>query len=198
MTRVFRLTGPQLTPATKTYFPSHDALRKVVEGNLDALLGLRYLESNFHLVDLPADAPRECREVDTLAFDPVTYAPVAIEYRDRATAELLSQGVSMLHAMPTQSQVLRYLVKRAGFAPERVEWGKMRILFIGREGAAPIPVPSRSRDGGVELWLCELYWGEFLVLDHLVTFPVTGSRPQASATAGAAAIPPGPAPPRAA
>jgi hypothetical protein len=178
MPRVFRLTGDQVGRVTTNFFPSHDALRKAVEGNLEILFGLRYMESNFHLVDLPADAPRECREVDTLAFDPRTYAPVAIEFRDRSTPELLAQGVAMMHAMPTQSQVLKYLVKRAGFNPDRIEWGKMRVIFLAREAVAPMPVPSRSLDGGVELWECQLYAGDFLVLDHAVTFPASAKRPE--------------------
>ena len=173
MSRVFRLQGTRVAGATPTYFPTHEALRRMVEENLEALLGLRYLETNFHLVDLPADAPRECRDIDTLAFDPATYAPVAIEYRDRVSGDLVTQGSAMLHALPTQAQVLRYLVKRAGFTPERIEWSKARVLFIGREGASVTPVPSRGRDGGTELWRCELYASDFLILEHLVTFPGT-------------------------
>lgn len=185
MSRIFRLQGTRVASATPTFFPTHEALRRLVEENLEALLGVRYLETNFHLVDLPPDLPRECRDIDTLAFDPATYAPVAIEYRDRVSADLVSQGVAMLHALPTQAQVLRYLVKRAGFTPERIEWSKARILFIGREGAAVTPVPSRARDGGTELWKCELYSSDFLVLEHLVTFqgtPAAGA-PRAAASA---------------
>lgn len=170
MSRVFRLQGTRVAGATPTFFSTHEALRKLVEENLETLFGLRYLETNFHLVDLPPEMPRECRDIDTLAFDPTTYAPVAIEYRDRVSVDLVSQGVAMLHALPTQAQVLRYLVKRAGFTPDRIEWGKARILFIGREAGSVTPVPSRSRDGGTELWKCELYSNDFLLLEHLVTF----------------------------
>jgi hypothetical protein len=170
MSRVFRLQGTRVAVANATYFPTHEALRKVVEENLDMLFGLRYLETAFHLVDVPADLPRECRHIDTLAFDPTTYAPVAIEYRDRVGADLAAQGEAMMRALPTQGQVLRYLAKRAGFAPDRIEWGKARVLFIGREGATVTPVPSRARDGGTELWKCELYSSDFLLLDHLVTY----------------------------
>jgi hypothetical protein len=167
--------------ATPTFFPTHEALRRLVEENLDALLGLRYLETHFHLVDLPRDIARECREIDTLAFDPVSYAPVAIEYRDRVSQEQAAQGLAMLKALPTQAQVLRYLAKRAGFSPERIEWGKMRVLFIGREAPTVTPVPSRSREGGTELWKCELYASDFLILEHLVTFQA--AMPQAPAAA---------------
>ena len=185
MSRVFRLQGTRVQVANATFFPTHEALRKVIEENLDALLSLRYLESSFHLVDMPADLPRECRDIDTLAFDPATYAPVAIEYRDRVSGDLAAQGAAMLRALPTQGQVLRYLVKRAGFSPERIEWSKARVLFIGREGATVTPVPSRTRDGGTELWKCELYASDFLVLDHLVTFasaaPATPRQPTPAA-----------------
>ena len=174
MTKVFRLMGAKVSPAASTYFPTHDGLRKVVEENIEALLGLRYLETNFHLVDLPPELPRECRDIDTLAFDPSTFAPVEIEYRDRVTADLVAQGTAMLRALPYQAQVIRYLVKRAGFSPDRIDWSKARALFIGREGGAPTPIASRSREGGTELWKCELFQGEFLVLDHLVTYPADG------------------------
>lgn len=190
MPRVFRVTGAQVARVPTSHFPSHEALRKVVEGNLPTLFGLAYLESDFHLVDLPADAPRECREIDTLAFDPSNYTPVAIEYRERASVETASEGVQMLRAVPTQSQVLKYLVKRAGFSPERIEWGKMRVLFLAREAAPPAQVPSRSRDGGIELWECTLYAGDFLVLDHVVTFPTATLR----AAPGGQAPPKSPAP----
>ena len=171
VTKVFRLQGTKVSAAAPTYFPTHEALRKVVEENLEALLGLRYLETNFHLVDLPPQLPRDCRDIDTLAFDPATFAPVAIEYRDRVTPDLVPQGAGLLAALPLQAQVVRYLVKRAGFAPDRIEWSKARALFIGREGGAPTPIASRSREGGTELWKCELFLGDFLVIDHVVTFP---------------------------
>ena len=176
MAQVFRLTGSKAAALPAAYFPSQDALRKLVEENLDPLLGLAYLESNFELVDLPADAPRECRAIDTLAFDRSTYAPVVIEYRERISPEMVSQGQAMLRAIPTQSQVLRWLIKRAGFAPERIEWSKMRIVFMAREALAPAPILSKSRQGGVELWQCALYSGDLLLLDHLATFQVADAK----------------------
>jgi hypothetical protein len=175
MTKVFRLLGTKVSAAAPTYFPTHEALRKVVEENIEALLGLRYLETNFHLVDLPPELPRDCRDIDTLAFDPSTSAPVAIEYRDRVTADLVAQGAAMLRALPFQAQVIRYLVKRAGFSPDRIEWAKARAVFIGREGGAPTPIASRSAEGGTELWKCERFQGDFLVLDHLATFAAAAS-----------------------
>jgi len=171
------------------YFPSQEALRKLVEENLGSLLGLTYLESNFELVDLPPDAPRECRAIDTLAFDRTTYAPVVIEYRERISPEMVAQGQSMLRAIPTQSQVLRWLIKKAGFAPERIEWGKMRVIFVAREALAPAPILSKSRQGGVELWQCALYSGDVLVLDHLATFVLTDPKGTPAAKGDAVAKP---------
>lgn len=176
MAQVFRLTGGKAAGLPSAYFPSQEALRRLVEENLDPLLGLVYLESNFELVDLPQDAPRECRAIDTLAFDRSTYAPVVIEYRERISPEMVSQGAAMLQAVPTQSQVLRWLIKRAGFAPERIEWSKMRVIFMAREARAPAPVLSKSRQGGVELWQCALYSGDVVLLDHLATFSAPDAR----------------------
>ena len=189
MAQVFRLMGGKAAGLPAAYFPSQEALRKLVEENLDALLGLVYLESNFELVDLPPEAPRECRAVDTLAFDRSTYAPVVIEYRERISPEMVAQGESMLQAIPTQSQVLRWLIKRAGFAPERIEWGKMRVLFLAREARAPAPILSKARQGGVELWQCALFTGDVVLLDHLATFAAPDARPGAAARADPAPRP---------
>ncbi len=181
MAQIFRLTGGKAAGLPSAYFPSQESLRRLVEENLETLMGLVYLESNFELVDLPHDAPRECRAVDTLAFDRSSYAPVVIEYRERVSPEMVSQGAAMLNAIPTQSQVLRWLIKRAGFAPERIEWGKMRVIFLAREARAPAPILSKSSQGGVELWQCALYSGDVVLLDHLATFSTPGTRPGAGA-----------------
>jgi hypothetical protein len=172
MPRLFRLAGAKASALQEASFPSRDALRRVVEENLQALFEVTYLESNFHLVDLPDDAPPEVREIDTLAFDTHTYAPVAIEYRDRVNAEIASQGVAILRAVPTQSQIVKYLVKRAGFNPERIDWTKMRVLFVARDVVPPGSIASRSLRGGIELWEAALHTGDVLMLDHVATFPL--------------------------
>src|SRR5882672_6432745 len=148
MPRLFRLAGSKATALQEASFTSREALRRVVEENLPALFEVTYLESKFHLVDLPADAPSEVREIDTLAFDTHTYAPVAIEYRDRVSPETAAQGVAILRAIPTQSQVIKYLVKRAGFNPDRIDWTKMRVLFVARDVVPPRPSP-RARCAAV-------------------------------------------------
>jgi hypothetical protein len=163
-------------------------MRKVVEENLSTLLGLTYLESNWGLLDLPPDAPREAREVDTLAFDTHTYAPVAIEYRERITPETASQGVSILRAIPSQAQIVKYLVKRAGFSPDRIDWGKMRVCFLAREVVAPATINSRSTRGGIEMWEVALFDGEVLVLDHVATFPLNAPPAGASHSAEAQGV----------
>lgn len=188
MSKIFRLAGLQTVPLQSSFFASQDGVRKVVESNLKSLFSLAYLESNFHLVDLPADAPREIREIDTLAFDPVTYAPVAIEYRERISPETASHGVSILRALPTQAQIVKYLVKRGGFNADRIEWSRMRVIFLAREVASPPSIPSRSVRGGIELWECSLYAGDVLLLEHAVTFPMNGA--SASPAPAAAAAPP--------
>jgi hypothetical protein len=173
MPRLFRLAGSKASPLQEASFASRDALRKVLEENLPAVLEVAYLDSNFRLIDLPPGAPPEVREIDTLAFDTHTFAPVAIEYRERVTVETASQGVAILRALPTQSQIVKYLVKRAGFNPERLEWNRMRVLFIGREVTAPASVASRAVRGGIELWQAALHTGDILMLDHVATFPAT-------------------------
>ena len=172
MPRLFRLAGSKASPLQEAFFTSRDALRRVVEENLPALFQITYLESKFRLVDLPAKAAPEVREVDTLAFDTHTYAPVAIEYRERVSPETASQGIAILRAMPTQSQILKYLVKRAGFNSERIDWSKMRVLFVAFDVQPPSSVSSRSVRGGIELWEAALHAGDVLMLDHVVTFPL--------------------------
>jgi hypothetical protein len=185
MPRVFRLTGTSAAPAPTSFFSSTASLRKVVEENLSTLLGLTYLESNWALLDLPADTPREAREVDTLAFDTHTYAPVAIEYRERITPDTAAHGVAMLRAIPSQAQIVKYLVKRAGFSPDRIDWTKMRICFLAREVVPPATINSRATRGGIELWEVSLFDGEVLVLDHVVTFPLNAPPAGASHSAEA-------------
>lgn len=185
MTRVFKLTGTSAAPAPASFFSSTASLRKVVEENLSTLMGITYLESNWALLDLPPEAPREAREVDTLAFDTHTYAPVALEYRERITPDTASQGVAILRAIPSQAQIVKYLVKRAGFSPDRIDWSKMRVCFLAREVVAPPTIASRSTRGGIELWEVSLFDGEVLVLDHVVTFPLNAPPEGASHSAEA-------------
>ena len=172
MPRLFRLAGSKVSALQEASFASRESVRRVVEENLPALFELTYLESKFHLVDLPADAPPEVREIDTLAFDTHTYAPAAIEYRDRVSPETAAQGVAILRAIPTQSQVIKYLVKRAGFNPDRIDWTKMRVLFVARDVVPPSSIASRSLRGGIELWEAALHSGDVLLLDHVATFPL--------------------------
>jgi hypothetical protein len=186
MPRIFRLSGSSASPAPASFFASIQGMRKIVEENLPTLLGLTYLESNWTLLDLPASTPREAREIDTLAFDTHTYSPVAIEYRERITPETASQGIAIMGAAPSQAQIVKYLVKRAGFSPDRIDWSKMRVLFMAREVVAPPTISSRSTRGGIEMWEVSLYDGDVLVLDHTATFPSTESAPKLSRSADVA------------
>lgn len=95
----------------------------------------------------------------------------------------------MLKALRAQSQVWRWLIKRAGFAPERIEWGKVRVVFRARQARAPAPIQSKSQEGGVELWQCALYSGDVVMIDHLATFAVAPGPGAAGARLDGAARP---------
>lgn len=109
-------------------FPLEKDLQTFVERNLETLLQLKFIATEFII--------NEHNRVDTLAYDQESNAFVIIEDKNVRNTSLVDQGFAYLAAMLDRKEkfVLKYnLVTGKSKTEKNFDWSQSRIVFISPE-----------------------------------------------------------------
>src|SRR5690242_7032744 len=86
---MFRITGDKVVRIQQANFPAEKALQRLVESNLDAVFGCRFVASEF------STGNQHAGRIDTLARSEDDN-PVIIEYKKVEAADLINQSLFYL------------------------------------------------------------------------------------------------------
>ena len=105
-------------------FKSEKEMQNYFENNINTILGLRFIETEFSVGSF---------RIDTLAFDEENKSFKIIEYKNVKNHSLVDQGYTYLKLMLERKAdfVLKYNLKtNNNISIEDVDWSQSRILFI--------------------------------------------------------------------
>mgnify|MGYP000018336741 FL=1 len=109
-------------------FHNEKELQKFVEENIEELLGLKFIATEFSISDR--------RRVDTLAYDEESNAFVIIEDKNVKNSSLVDQGFSYLSVALDRKESLVLQFNGMMNAQKKVgdfDWSQTRIIFISPE-----------------------------------------------------------------
>ena len=122
---LYRMVDDRLERLSDDGFPKEKDLQTFVEDNIEELLGLKFIATEF-VVD-------DHNRVDTLAYDEESNSFVVIEDKNVRGRSLVDQGFSYLSAILDRKErlVLQYN-KTTGEARDvkDFDWSQSRIVFI--------------------------------------------------------------------
>lgn len=117
---------PKLTRLNKSTFPKEKFLQKLFEENLETLLGVRFLRTQYKTTDN--------QKMDTLGIDE-NNNPVIIEYKCTSNVGVIIQAISYLAWLKEHRAAFKDLVrdKLGKDIANKIEWGTPRLICIAAD-----------------------------------------------------------------
>lgn len=122
---LFQITKSKLTLVKEVKFDLEKDLQKIIEGNLEELLGYKFVATEFSIEEF---------RFDTLAYDEERNSFVIIEYKNSTNYSVVDQGMSYLQTVLSRKAdfVLEYNTRflKNQKKKEDIDWSQVRVVFI--------------------------------------------------------------------
>lgn len=172
--KLFQQSGSTLAQLSSPDTPLEKALQTLFERNLDTLLGVRFLASEY--------ATTNGGRMDTLGIDENGY-PVIIEYKRDRSENVINQGLFYLDWLMDHRGDFEILV-RDTFGKEAalaIEWSAPRLICIASDFTKYDTHAVKQMSRNIELIRYRAFSNDLLLLD-LLTSVSTSAAPVASAS----------------
>ena len=182
--KLFLRNGGKLTELASAAAPLERALQSVFEANLETLLGVRFLRSEFPTT--------HGGRMDTLGIDENSY-PVIIEYKRDRSENVINQGLFYLDWLMDHRADFELLVRDAvgREAAQAIEWSAPRLICIASDFTKYDTHAVKQMSRNIELIRYRRFGDDLLLLDLLTAVSTTPAQVSASmgATPGVASAP---------
>jgi len=152
------------------------SLQAIFEKNLEALLGVRFLASEF--------STNEGGRMDTLGIDE-NNSPVVIEYKRSSNENVINQGLYYLDWLMGHRKDFEWLVleKLGADAAKLVDWSGPRLICIAGDFGKYDEHAVKQMNRNIALIRYRRFDGDLLLLEQLTTASAKGTAPPATASA---------------
>ena len=142
-------------------FKLEDDLKKLFEVNLEKLLGLTLVKSEFTIKN---------GRIDTLAFDPQSKAFIIIEYKRDKNYSVVDQGFMYLSLMLENKAdfVIEFNEhKKCSMKRDEVDWTQSRVIFVAPSFTDYQTQATNFKDLPIELWEVGQYANNIVVVKQI-------------------------------
>jgi len=169
--KLFRLDGQTATEIHGTSLALERTLQGLIERNLENLLGVRFLASEF------STGKEHGGRMDTLGIDE-NGCPVIVEYKRSSNMNVINQGLFYLDWLVTHRGDFEMLVlKTLGQqAAEAVEWSSPRLICIAGAFNKFDEHAIKQMNRNIELIRYMKFDDDLLLLDQINAVSVIASR----------------------
>jgi predicted transport protein len=160
---IFKIEDKKLISIKEVIIDLEKDLQKLTENNIEAVLGYKFISSEFSL---------HAFRIDTLAFDEETKSFVIIEYKKDRSFSVIDQGFSYLSLMLNNKAdfILEYNEKtNRNFKKDDIDWTQSRVLFLANSFTSYQQNAISFRDLPIELWEIKKYDNNTILYNQLKT-----------------------------
>jgi predicted transport protein len=175
--KLFKTSAGSVTELSGGAVALERSLQLLFEKNLEALLGVRFLASEF---------VTEGGRMDTIGIDE-NRSPVIIEYKRSTNENVINQGLFYLNWLMGHRKDFEWLVlQRFGMEEaQKVDWSGPRLICIAGDFTKYDEHAIRQMDRNIDLIRYRKFEGDLLLLEQLTaTTARTGSSADAPVGAG--------------
>ncbi len=167
--KLFTQTGEKLKEISGETYPIEKTLQSLIERNLEALFGLRFLATEY------STGKSHGGRIDTLAIDENS-SPVIIEYKRAVNENVVIQGIYYLDwLMEHKADYQMLVVNKVGQEElELIDWSTARLLCIASQFSKYDEHAVNQIDRNIELIRYKKFGQEMIMLELVNTS--TGSR----------------------
>ena len=158
---IFQIAKNKLIPIKEQKIDLEKDIQRITEDNLNAILGLKFVSSEFKLNNF---------RIDTLAFDEETRSFVIIEYKRNRSFSVVDQGFAYLSLMLNNQAdfILEYNEKmKDNLKREVVDWSQSRVLFLANSFTTYQQNAINFKDLPIELWEVKKYSNNTILYSQL-------------------------------
>jgi predicted transport protein len=162
-------TASQIKPAS---FESERELQRLFEANLETLMGVRFIATEFSTGD------RHRGRIDTLGLDQ-DGSPTIIEYKKTSKNNVINQGLFYLDWLVDHKGDFTLAAQETLGNDIEVDWTRPRLILIAESFSRYDEYAVKRIGTNIELWAYRLYGGDKLYLEPLFVADSGNKRPLA-------------------
>jgi predicted transport protein len=147
----------QVKPSS--YLKERD-LQKLFEVNLEELLGVRFIASEYTTGD------RQRGRIDTLGLDQDGY-PTIIEFKKSSKENIINQGLFYLDWLVEHKGDFTLKAQKSCGSDVKIDWTRPRVILIAESFSEYDKYAVNRIGANIELWTYRKYGDDLLYLDAL-------------------------------
>jgi predicted transport protein len=165
--KLFRLSSDGVSELQGATLPLERSLQTLFERNLDCLLGIRFLASEYRTTN---------GRIDTLGMDE-NFCPVIIEYKRASNENIINQGLFYLDWLMDHRRDFEWRVMERYGKEEaaKVEWSAPRLICIASDFTRYDEHAVKQMSRNIELIRYRRFGDDLLLLDLMTTTAGTES-----------------------
>jgi len=165
--KLFRVSSSGVLPLSGGAVALEKSLQDIFEKNLEALLGVRFLASEFIT---------EGGRMDSLGIDE-NGSPVIVEYKRSTNENVINQGLFYLNWLMGHRKDFEWLVlNRFGMDEvKKIDWSGPRLICIAGDFTRYDEHAVRQMNRNIDLIRYKKFEGDLLVLEQLTTTVTTSA-----------------------
>lgn len=158
--QLFHLRDGTATELTGRTAPLEKALQNLIEGQMNTLLGVRFLASEYKT------GKTHRGRIDSLGLDE-NGCPVIVEYKRHSNENVINQGLFYLDWLMDHQAEFRWLVleKLGKDTAEHIEWAGTRLLCIAADFTRYDQYAVQQIPRNIELVRYKLFGDDLLLLE---------------------------------
>lgn len=157
---LYQIRQQQVQQIKPSSFASERELQKLFEANLESLLGVRFIASEFTTGD------RQRGRIDSLGIDQ-DGTPVIVEYKKTGKENVINQGLFYLDWLVDHKGDFTLAAQEKLGNEIEIDWSSPRLILVA-EGFSEYDKYAVNRIGAnIQLWTYRKYGDNFLFLESI-------------------------------
>lgn len=150
-------TVHQIKPSA---FKNERELQKLFEANLEAMLGVRYVASEFTTGD------RQRGRIDTLGLDE-DGTPVIVEYKKSSKENVINQGLFYLDWLVDHKGDFTLIAQETLGSDFEIDWSSPRLILVAESFSEYDKYAVNRIGANIQLWTYRRYGDDYLFLESI-------------------------------
>lgn len=170
---LFKITRTTLSTVDQTNFHFEKELQKLIENNLEAVFGCRFVATEF------PTGEQHAGRIDTLALSEDDN-PVIIEYKKVESSALINQSLFYLAWLQDHQGDFAMAVQEELGKEAKVDWSDIRVICLAPNYKKHDLHAVQVMGANLELWAYRLFKNNSLYLEKIFPKATTTSQPHSS------------------
>lgn len=157
---LYQLKQQKVNQIKPTAFKNEKELQKIFEANLDELLGVRFIASEFTTGD------RQRGRIDSLGIDQ-DGTPVIVEYKKSGKDNVINQGLFYLDWLVDHKGDFALIAQEKLGKDIEIDWSSPRLVLVAESFSEYDKYAVNRIGANIQLWTYRRYGDDFLFLESI-------------------------------